>query len=209
MSASLKTCYGFQTSRIKDPHDYEPHYAVDNTVFDVEQPKDKKYQWLTSGYYFWMNSQANAEWWGKSRLKDNYRICRYDICIPRDRVFDLVENPEDEIEFIDLLLTYLELYEESQQANLGDQLPIPTVCTVLNYFKQKHPDIFYYWAITISDKWVSNELKEYLREHDLWMAPNSRSKSDQYKPIGRPQICVFDIARNYITNPEEILLSEN
>lgn len=32
------------------------------------------------------------------------------------------------------------------------------------------------------------------------MTPNSKSDHDKYRPMGRPQICVFEEVKNCITN---------
>lgn len=36
------------------------------------------------------------------------------------------------------------------------------------------------------------------------MTPNSTSAHDRYRPMGRPQICVFEEVKNCITNPVPI-----
>jgi len=207
VSARLKTCFGYQTTRC----DYSninlyvrslPHYA--QSVLIEENPKidkDKEiHQWLTDGYYFWLNSDRYANWWGDDILKSDYLITRYDISLDREDVYDLIENPDDEDDFFFLLETYLEKYEACRHKGISEQLPEPTVSTVLHFFRKKHPDMFPYLAVTITDNWIAKPVIKYISEHKcLRMTPKSFSNSDKYRPMGRPQICVFKEAVSSIS----------
>ncbi|MDC5466465.1 hypothetical protein NRA61_12940 [Acinetobacter baumannii] len=208
MSARLKTCFGYQTTRC----DYSnialsvkalPHYA--QSVLVEDNPRidkdDEVHQWLTDGYYFWLNSERYATWWGESILQSDYLITRYDISLDREDVYDLIENPDDEDDFFFLIEAYLEKYEESKRKGLSDHLPVPTVSTVLHFFRKKHPEMFPYLAVTITDNWVAEPVFKYITEHKyLKMTPTSTSKSDNYRPMGRPQICIFKEAVNHISS---------
>lgn len=207
MSASLKTCYGYQTTRcdfndIRASAKELPHLAKSVLVENIHKTdkKNEVYQWLTDGYYFWLNSDRYALWWGKSRLKSDFLITRYDISLAREDVYDLIENPDDEDDFFFLVETYLEFYEDSKKRGLITQIPTPTVSTVLHFFRKRHPEIFPYLAITITDCWVAEPMFRYIGKHKtLKMTPKSTSSSDSFRPMGRPQICIFEEAHSYIT----------
>ncbi|HAV3540731.1 TPA: hypothetical protein JIE29_003546 [Acinetobacter baumannii] len=212
MSASLKTCYGYQTTRcdfsdIRKEAINLPHYA--QSVLKGETPgidkNDEVYQWLTDGYYFWLNSDRYAQWWGERILKSDYLITRYEISLNREDVYDLLENPDDEDDFFFLVESYLKKYEESKKRGLGSTMPEPTVSTILQFFRTRHSDVFPYQAITITDNWIAKPVYKYIDKHKaLKMTPKSITGSDKYRPMGRPQICVFEEAKAYITSPQPI-----
>ncbi|OTK49831.1 hypothetical protein [Acinetobacter baumannii] len=212
MSASLKTCYGYQTTRcdLRDIHQGTinlPHYAQsvlsggDATI----DKNDEVYQWLTDGYYFWLNSDRYAMWWGEGILRSDYLVTRYEISLDREDVYDLLENPDDEDDFFFLVERYLKKYEESKKIGINEEMPEPTVSTILHFFRTRHPEIFPYLAITITDNWIAEPVFRYIGKHKtLKMTPKSRTASDRYRPMGRPQICVFEDAKSFITSPQPI-----
>lgn len=191
MAANLKTCFAYQATLISC--NSLPHYA--QTKID-----SKHYQWLTDGYYFWLNSDIYAKWWGKNKLKGKYLVKKYEICIERDKVLDLIENPDDEKLFFYFIFMYLEEYKKY---NTDNQLDEPTVSTVITYMKKKFLSNFFL-AIYITDDFIN---KRYYLPIDnkkwLKMIPSSTSKSDIYKPMGRPQVCVFEEGFQYIFASKE------
>lgn len=119
MSAQLKTCFGFQTTRcnynnINAGTKKLPHFAESKFLEQPGSVGDEIYQWLTDGYYFWLNSDRYAEWWGTSNLRSDYLITQYEIALDREDVLDLIENPDDEDYFFWLVESYLEKYNESK-----------------------------------------------------------------------------------------------
>lgn len=206
MSAQLKTCFGFQTTRC----DYNninagtknlPHFAESKFLEQPGSVGDEIYQWLTDGYYFWLNSDRYAEWWGKYNLKSDYLITQYEIVLDRDDVLDLIENPDDEDHFFWLVEAYLEKYNESKGKPGAEQLPEPTVSSILHFFRKTDPKIFPFKAVTITDLWEAEPVFQYLKTHKyLKMTPNSKSDHDKYRPMGRPQICVFEEVKSCISN---------
>ena len=56
--------------------------------------------WLGHGYYFWEIFLNSAQWWGKSRYKDNYIICEGNYIFDDEKIFDLSNgNPQHNLDF--------------------------------------------------------------------------------------------------------------
>lgn len=219
VGANFKTCIGYQTvSYVGEIQDLckPPLHLAKSVSFNSDL---RGFQWLTTGYYFWMNSMIPAEKWMKlkeereKRLdKDitlgessRYLIVKYEISIERDRVFDLIENPDDEKYLFELLDAYCLLYNESVKLGFGNELHKPSISVVLHYFRERQPDIFPYEAITIADKYCSSEYWKYYNDEErksyLKILP-LRAKGEEYKGVGRPQICVFEGLEDTLKNPE-------
>ncbi|MBJ9958410.1 hypothetical protein [Acinetobacter courvalinii] len=214
MSASFKTCYGYQTTRcnydnINAGTKNLPHFAQSSFLDNPGSIDDEIHQWLTDGYYFWLNSDRYAEWWGKYILKSDYLITKYEISLERDDVLDLIENPDDEDYFFWLVETYLEKYNQSIGVPGAEHLPVPTVSSILHFFRKTEPEIFPFLAVTITDFWTAEPVFQYLQKHKyLKMSPTSTSQHDKYRAMGRPQICVFEEVKNCITNSTPIYPGE-
>lgn len=160
---------------------YVPHFA--KATINNEQ-------WLTNGYYFWLNSIQFAKDWGVNRFSKNgrnYSITAYHLSFSNNQVFDLISNTDHEL----LLEKYFKIYDKHYKKSLseGKIIKKPSIATVLEFFRKLSKDSFPFKAITITDKWTDHK-KEIAREK-VKMVSADKDKHT-YQPVGRPQICVIE-----------------
>ncbi len=92
---------------------------------------------LGQGYYFWDTDIQAAHWWGKSRYKGAYRVCRSHYDAHSEHYFDLVGN----MKHIQILSS---CHRKLQQRKKGDY----SIAEVLELMKRLIPEfIDIYWAI--------------------------------------------------------------
>ena len=115
-----------------------PHLAV-------TEKEARKWQWLSNGYYFWLNADRFAHWWGKLWFKQ-YAITKYTIKIDRTQLLDLITNPDHIKLFWDLMIEYQNVYDQAVEAGEAEDMIEPSVCAVLTYFRDLLGDSFQYKA---------------------------------------------------------------
>lgn len=159
-----------------DLHQELPHLAP----YDEET---KKYQWLGEGYYFWTDSDHFAHWWAKVRKYQSYCITSYQVEIEFDDLLDLSGNVKHAI-YLKKLCTKLQSYVKEKN------LPEPTICTTITYYRQYYKNEFFkFKAIKLS----------------AGVDPNSTIKftpeaKEVFAGIPRIQLCVFPEAKDSIGN---------
>lgn len=175
--------FRFQLKKIRkkweEVFEDSPHLAVtDNTA--------EKWQWLSDGYYFWLNSDRFAHWWGKQWFKQ-YAITKYTIKIDRTQLLDLITNPDHIEYFYALLASYQEVYDQAVRDGEAQEMIEPSVCAALTYFREAFGDDFPYQAIMTVDDWKDFKFTP----GEIRMAPNSKDH-EVFTGIQRAQICVFE-----------------
>lgn len=160
-----------------------PHFAkTDKTK--------SRWQWLSDGYYFWLNSNHWAHWWGNQWFKE-YLITEYCLHIDRARLLDLITNPDHIKYFLTLLKDYQGIYDQAVQNGRESELIYPSVCAVLTYYRDKLGDGFPFQAILAEDEWKDfNVIDKKTGISSIPMAPDS-NKHEAFGGLSRPQVCVF------------------
>jgi hypothetical protein len=164
-----------------------PHLAVTDN-------KAKKWQWLSNGYYFWLNSDRFAKWWGNLWFKQ-YAITKYTIRLDRTQLLDLITNPDHVKLFWNLMNEYQIIYDQAVKDGEAEDLIEPSVCAVLTYFRDLLGDGFAYKAIIAIDEWKDFKFLDPDSDFEFKMAPDS----DNHEIFGgtrRAQICVFEQFKN-------------
>ena len=160
-----------------------PHLAVTNQ-------EAKKWQWLSNGYYFWLNADRFAHWWGKLWFKQ-YAITKYTIKIDRTQLLDLITNPDHIKLFWDLMIEYQNVYDQAVEAGEAEDMIEPSVCAVLTYFRDLLGDSFQYKAIMAMDEWKDFKFLDPDSDFEFKMAPDS-NEHEIFGGTKRAQICVFE-----------------
>ena len=154
-----------------------PHFAITSK-------KNNIWQWLSDGYYFWL-SEEFAMWWGKDvRKYEEFAITKYRLSIHETKVLDLMTNTKHREVFERMLLLYNKEYEKAVNEGRENEMDVPTVCSVLTYFRKKLGASWQYQAILACD-----DAKDY-KVKPILMAPNTK-KHECYSGVRRSQICIF------------------
>lgn len=170
---------------------YIPHFAKETANNE---------QWLTSGYYFWLNSIKFAQDWGVNRFAKNgksYSITGYHLRFSNNQVFDLISNTDHEL----LLEKYFKIYDKHYKKCLaeGKSVKKPSVATVLAFFRTLSIKSFPFKAIAITDKWTDHKKKVASKKVKMISSDNDKHT---YQPVGRPQICVIEDIHSFIQAKE-------
>ncbi|WP_218699127.1 hypothetical protein [Acinetobacter harbinensis] len=160
-----------------------PHLAV-------TEKEARKWQWLSNGYYFWLNADRFAHWWGKLWFKQ-YAITKYTIKVDRTQLLDLITNPDHIQFFWDLMNEYQKVYDQAVEAGEAEELIEPSVCAVLTYFRDLLGDGFQYKAIMAIDEWKDFKFLDPNSDFEFKMAPDS-NQHEIFGGTKRAQICVFE-----------------
>lgn len=160
-----------------------PHLAVTDK-------EAKRWQWLSNGYYFWLNSDRFARWWGNLWFKQ-YAITKYTIKMDRTQLLDLITNPDHIQFFWDLMKEYQIIYDQAVEAGEAEDFIEPSVCAVLTYFRDLLGDGFPYKAIMAIDEWKDFKFLDPNSDFEFKMAPDS-NEHEIFGGTRRAQICVFE-----------------
>jgi len=161
----------FQT--LKDKNNIE--FVKENGPFECKWENT----WLGDGYYFWDTFVENAHWWGKTRHKDGYIICRAYCDYDNETCFDLVGDTDHLIEFDECvkLLKELNLFNEKTK-----------VARVVEFLKSI-PDIKYQAIRVYGVNSISNHKKEYEEYRSRMTFEDGKAQYLDYKPA--IQMCLF------------------
>jgi len=200
LDVDITSQWGFQTTTVfkfslNTRKKWEEIFA-DSPHLAVTNQDAKKWQWLSDGYYFWLNSDRFAHWWGKTWFKQ-YAITKYTIRMDKTQLLDLITNPDHIQFFWNLLVEYQEMYDQAVESNEADDLIEPSVCAVLTYFRDLLGDDFQYKAIMAMDEWKDFKFLDPTSDFEFKMAPNSTGH-EIFGGTRRAQICVFEQFKNEV-----------
>lgn len=123
MDVSIKTLELFHACR----QDGGADHVKANSPFLSE---DNSRQWLTQGYYFWVEDIALAEQWGKSSVKGEYAIVRVKAQFSEHEILDLVSSPAH----INAFKTLISRFMEEMKTKHGGKYN-PTVSECIRYYR--------------------------------------------------------------------------
>lgn len=129
MDVLIKTLELFHACR----QDGGPEHVKANSPFLSE---DNRRQWLTQGYYFWVEDIALAEEWGKSSVTGEYAIVRVKAQFSEHEILDLVSSPAHIKVFKTLIARFM---EEMKTKHRGKYHPTVSECIRYFRFLQRFP----------------------------------------------------------------------
>ncbi len=172
----------FQTCEDKGLH----QDIVQASPFKSEQ---NKRQWLTQGYYFWIEDIELAHLWGRFAKRNSYVIVQYNLDFSDfGPILDLISSPK-QIRFFSELLNRLltRLRTEKECVEL-------TVSDVINYYKKLHSEgkmEFPFKGIKCCDEQTKRQLR--FRYTD-----KKGCLEETIALNNRHQICLFEIDEKVI-----------
>lgn len=146
-------------------------------------------QWLTQGYYFWIEDIHFAHVWGRQSINGDYAIVRSKVKFGDEDHLDLIGSPLHIRYFKSLISKYL----EKMKAEFDERYE-PTVHEVIAQYRkwaEKKPDLFPFKAISCCDD--SKHLKR------KFIKPNSE---EMLALNERQQLCLFQGNRDLIHEKE-------
>lgn len=147
--------------------------------------RDRK--WLTTGYYFWLDSKRHAEKWNYNE-KDGNVIVEFKLDLSHDKeydIFDLSGNAMHQDMFMEYMKKYKEKREKAAKAK-GRKLPNVVVSEIIEAML-KNAMFAKFKSIKCNDDRNSGITKIPFDDDRLCM------------PIGQAfQICVFERNKNLI-----------
>ncbi len=157
-------CTIYQALEYTADEDEIPHWSSDQNA------------WLGYGYYFWDSSIDRAHWWGKSRYKNNYMICKteYDKNFHLFDMFDTNHSKEYTDTRIVLAKEFASRKKVSNTIYAQD---------VINALKSTSEFMNNFFAIRM----LAMECAPVI--HKIQFASNSPAYSDEDLPV---QLCVWD-----------------
>jgi hypothetical protein len=172
---TLKHVIGFHTCELR---------GCANTTFEKAPYKSREnkhphWQWLSTGYYFWTDSDYFARKWGEESIRGDYAIIKCMLSFTDDELLDLVGNVEHQIWFIELIKMYEEFISKSYR-ELSRESKKPTVCQVIEHFRDKK--LFPFIAVKAEDGY---------NEQRIEFVPNPKVHSAMFL-LKRQQLCLFD-----------------
>lgn len=158
-------------------------------------PDERKWQWLSQGYYFWTDDPHFAHIWGERSYDNNYAILQCSMSFQSDMLLDLAGNVAHNLYFKKLISLYVKRIRRT------DPTIQPTVSTVIEHFrkeKKSQPLIFPYQAIKAVDIPADGHRQK------IRFTPRSR---ECLPLVPRIQLCLFEEARDIINDKEIIYFS--
>ncbi len=152
-------------------------------------------QWLTQGYYFWIEDIRFAHFWGKNSVKGDYAIIRSKVKLDDGEYLDLIGSPLHISYFKALISKYLEKVRKELDSRYD-----PTVHEVIAHYRkwaEKQPSLFPFKAISCCDD--SENLKR------KFIKPGGRERLALNE---RQQLCLFkgnedSIHEKELVHPED------
>lgn len=129
-----------------------------------------KIPFLGSGFYFWDDDKAQAEWWGRCHYHKNYRILACDFELSGNTFLDVVGSVSDAAEFRNWLRFTREYLKDNPYMfkkfglKYVEKISVAMVMQALQRIKQKDHQIFPYDIIRISD--IKNQNVKYEQLHE-------------------------------------------
>lgn len=116
----------------------------DQDYLDVETngPFPCKWEntWLGDGFYFWEEFIGLAHWWGKTRRKGSYIICKAECDFDEIKCLDLV----GEMKHVRFFQEAIEVMNQNNKIN-----STTTVSRVINFMKEEFKSRFLFEAIRV------------------------------------------------------------
>lgn len=155
------------------------------------------YQWLTQGYYFWVD-EKHAKDWAVIRKYDKSLVSRFYLTFENEKdIFDLreVKNLEHLSKVIQVVESVYKARNESIPTN------IRTVAHGIFLLRLKGADEFFRnVAVLAADSGcvLKKEKDNFWKSKIPFMSKESGEATTEFLHIGRTQLCVF----NMDTNPK-------
>lgn len=157
------------------------------TIRAYGQPKDLERQgpfvctrrdaWLGEGCYYWETFIEHAHWWGHKSYAGSYYICKSELSIPRDRLYDLEDS--------DTLMEFDEIVRELEKVHPDKEITVPFVIQYLK--KVVH---FPYKAIKARFEGAKSKRSKAADGDYLYINMTYRSSCLDRKP--HIQVCLLD-----------------
>lgn len=155
-------------------------------------------QWLTQGYYFWIEDIELAHWWGSSAIKGDYAIltAKLNLDAENHAYLDLIGSPLH----IKYLKKLISIYLNKMTTSFGARYE-PTISEVIAHYRKNariNPDLFPFIGISCCD-----DSKAMQRRFI-----NCGKSKDVIALNDRHQICIFagyeDVIQDkVISHPEQ------
>ncbi|TCJ98877.1 hypothetical protein EV694_1309 [Volucribacter psittacicida] len=156
-----------------------------------------KEQWLTQGYYFWLDDD-HAKDWGKIRKFERYAVSKFYLTFNDEKdIFDLRDTKN-----LKHLAQVAKTIEQAYKQRKEPHKNIRTVAHIISFLKKKPDDIFRGIAVLAAD--TGCVLKK--EDPDFWansipfMQKENKSLSRENLAITRNQLCVFEFKKD--SNPK-------
>lgn len=136
-------------------------------------------QWLTQGYYFWIEDDNLAHDWGKHSIGGDYAILRVRVDLEPKENLDLIGSPKHINHFKKLISRYLEKMRNATGGQYN-----PTVHEVIAHYRLMARDnntVFPFKAISCSDD-SKNMKRNFIKS----------GKGEALPLNNRQQICIFE-----------------
>lgn len=124
MDVSIKTLELFHACR----QDGGAEHLKANAPFLSE---DNNRQWLTQGYYFWVEDVTLADKWGESSVTGEYAILKARAQFSERDILDLVSSPAHINTFKKFLARFMEEMKKKHDGKYN-----PTVSECIRYYRQ-------------------------------------------------------------------------
>ena len=153
-----------------------------------------KYQWLTQGYYFWLDDD-HAKDWGKIRRFERYAVSHFQLIFDDEKdIFDLRETKN-----LKHLAKIARTIEQAYEVKKQEPKNIRTVAHIIAFLRSRpSDDIFRGVAVLASDEGclLKKEDPEIWKNSVPFTEKEDGSLSLEKLAITRNQLCVFDIGNN-------------
>ncbi|WP_274804070.1 hypothetical protein [Pseudoalteromonas rhizosphaerae] len=160
--------------------------VYDNSPFISE---DNPRQWLSQGYYFWIEDKELAVIWGEKAKNNIYSIVEFELDLSESgQILDLIGSPNAINYFKQLIHDYLDKVHKNKQK--GNPLRDISVSDIIRHYRAEAAkgEIIFPWAgIKCCD--IDTRLKLKFR----------RNKQELLALNNRHQLCLFDINEKVIS----------
>jgi hypothetical protein len=155
--------------------------SINRTIDD----SSGRWQWLSTGYYFWTDSDHFAHKWGVKSVKGDYAIIKCALNLPSQQVLDLVGNVTHQQWFIEMSDMYERSVKEKYRSKQRPHAAV-TVSTTIEHLRKKN--LFPFVAVKAEDDYSESKMA---------FTPNT---SEFMKLLKRQQLCVFESAIGCVVN---------
>jgi len=143
--------------------------------------ENNKRQWLTQGYYFWIEDIDLAHWWGSNSVKGDYAILTAKLNLDSTDLsyLDLISSPLH----IKYLKKLISKYLNKMSKSCGNRYE-PTISEVIDHYREKAkdiPEVFPFIGISCCDDSKTMQRKFI----------NCGNSKDVIALNERHQICIF------------------
>ncbi|QYJ83813.1 hypothetical protein [Shewanella aegiceratis] len=185
---------GFHTCKLDGGLDYVRQHAPFRSTESGAKPL--RWQWLSTGYYFWTDSTFFAHKWGNQSYNGHYAILECDIRICGQRLLDLVGNTGQQMLFSELMRLYQSKLERASEGRKSN----PTVSTIIQHYREQalnNDGIFPFDAIKAQD--TAYKAEGSFEDKEIKFTPVSREKMFL---VTRQQLCLFEHAAGNIVDKD-------